>query len=564
MDAVSSLAARLATMGEGGVLGDALDHLFGPTPARAGIAYLCKPELEVACERGLSSAIPGNRLREALAAMAKRAIDQLSPFSLADVRVECEGIALAGEIAQLGCTSSLSVPIVSRGLPVGALVLLFPPQAKQDPETIRFVVTVASIVAPALTPKPVRPPPAPNANLDQSASRQTGVAVLGPSVAHELEGPLSALALQLEEQRRLISELTVLSEDSDTVLGGTVAELAELTDEMGAVATRLRDTTDQLTQLGKRERVAEALDISELVRAVCAVMRPSFEQRGIHLVAQLTEAVYVSGHRESLLQVVSDLVALAGERAEHAPTTPRVVVRTQAEDRRVVLSVDDLGPALDGAGLRDLERRPFADVLPHERRRLVLKLLGDVVGAHGGHVELVPLEGVGTQYRVILPVFGSLRPSPGPIEMRPAVEDASVVRRVLVVDDDPVFTRAARRALRPHQVREAASASEAEIQLLDGSYVPDLIICDLMLPGADGTSLHRRVVDRRHEMGQRFLFVTGATLGKDTADYIRSTGCGALRKPLDLGAIRRNLSDPHRDPVTTSIVKTLRRDAPSD
>ena len=85
-----------------------------------------------------------------------------------------------------------------------------------------------------------------------------------------------------------------------------------------------------------------------------------------------------------------------------------------------------------------------------------------------------------------------------------------------------------------------------------------------MLPGADGTTLHRRVVQVRPEVAGRFLFVTGGTLGKETADYIRASGCGALKKPIDLGAVRRHLSNPDRETVTTNIVRTLRQELSSD
>jgi CheY-like chemotaxis protein len=241
------------------------------------------------------------------------------------------------------------------------------------------------------------------------------------------------------------------------------------------------------------------------------------------------------------------------------------MVRTATEGNRVVLSVDDVGPVLDGSLLRDFERRPFAEPSTDERRRLVIKLLGDVVLAHGGHVELVSIEPSGTRYRVILPAFGALDPSQSPAALRPPEShDGPVVRQVLVVDDDPVFSRAARRALKPHQVREANTASEAEIILHDRAYLPDLVVCDLMLPGADGTTLHRRIYESRPEVASRFLFVTGGTLGKDTADYIRASGCGALRKPIDLSAVRRHLSNPHRDTVTTSIVRTLRQEFESN
>jgi CheY-like chemotaxis protein len=237
-----------------------------------------------------------------------------------------------------------------------------------------------------------------------------------------------------------------------------------------------------------------------------------------------------------------------------------VVIRTANEGSRVVLSVDDLGPVPDRSQLRDFERRPFADASADEKRRLVLKLLGDVVSTHGGHVELLSLDASHTRYRVILPAFGASEPSqPNGVELTQNVSD-HIIRHVLVIDDEPVFSRAARRAIKPHLVREASTASEAELILSDPDYLPDLVICDIMLPGADGTTLHRHIVDKRPEVASRFLFVTGGTLGKETADYIRDSGCGALRKPIDLSAVRRHLSNPNRDTVTTTIVRTLRQD----
>jgi CheY-like chemotaxis protein len=563
IDALHSLATRLSGSTSGGLLADAFDHLFGPTAARSGIAVLNGQHLEVVAEHGIDAPHVAASVREAVNAIAARAIEERHTLRLLDVRNDRLGLEDVGEIAALGCTAALAVPLMHGRNILGAFVLLFPPQTPIDEETTLFVEAMAALIGPPLAGQApdhselfARPGAAP-----AHPSHPVGATLLGVSVGHELEGPVGALSLQLEEQRRIVSDLQIFSDGSDTPLGGSIAELAELTEEVCATVARLRETTDQLTRLGERELAPVAIDMGELAHTACLVARPGFEERGIILETQLADGCYVSGHRESLLQVVSDLLVLARDRAERVRGTPSVCVRTANEGNRVVLSVDDVGPVLDGSQLRDFERRPFAEASSDERRRLVLKLLGDVVLAHGGHVELVTIEPSGTRYRVILPAFGALEPVhvPAVVQSADGVE-GTVVRQVLVVDDDPVFSRAARRALKPHHVREANTASEAEIILHDHGYLPDLVVCDLMLPGADGTTLHRRVFETRPEVASRFLFVTGGTLGKDTADYIRASGCGALRKPIDLSTVRRHLSNPHRETVTTSIVRTLRQE----
>lgn len=565
VDVIQSLSTRLGAAGGTAILGEALDNLFTPTGARAGVAVISQPRFEIIAEQGLTATLGTDELRDAIADFATRCIDECRTVRFTDVRSDRSGLPHAGAIASIGCTAALAVPLLQRKTALGALVLLFPQQLDLNEETVLFVETVAALVAPALHPgeaKPETHAPAATTRHLSIAHGLGGATLLGKSVGHELSGPVSALLLQLEEQRRILADLQIFSDGADTPLGGSIAELAELTDELSATVSKLRETTDQLTHLGNRELAPSALDLSEVARTACSVARPGFEERGIILESQLADGGYVSGHRESLLQVVSDLLTLARDRAELAASTPRVVVRTGNENSRVVLEVDDLGPSPDRRQLRDFDRRPFAEASSDEHRGLVLKLLGDVVLAHGGHVELVSLEPSGTRYRVILPAFGAIEPGSlaGLGVPKDLLEGDSVIRNVLVVDDDPVFSRSARRAMKPHLVREANTASEAEIILSERSYLPDLVICDLMLPGADGTTLHRNIALSRPEAASRFLFVTGGTLGKETADYIRGSGCGALRKPIDLSAVRKHLSNPNRDPVTTSIVRTLRQD----
>jgi CheY-like chemotaxis protein len=95
-------------------------------------------------------------------------------------------------------------------------------------------------------------------------------------------------------------------------------------------------------------------------------------------------------------------------------------------------------------------------------------------------------------------------------------------------------------------------------------YAPDLVLCDVFLPGANGNLLHARVAKHRPEIARRFVFVTGGALGKDEAAYLKASGCSTLFKPVELRSLLELLEDAHPDSgVPPNTVKTLKDTPPS-
>jgi CheY-like chemotaxis protein len=436
--------------------------------------------------------------------------------------------------------------------------VLFPQREKVDEGTASFLETVSILLGAADVFDSHDIAPA-SAQMKLHQPSATSIVLLGASVAHQLEGPVGALDLQLEEQRRLLAELRLIADDNDTVVTGTVAELAELTDEISAAVSRLKDTTQQLTQLGGPQRSRESVDLADVAREAVSILRPWLEARGIALDAQLNPGGIVSIQRDSIMQIALDMITIAADIGGDAACSPRVTVHTNEEGERVVLSIDRVGTAPGDAALRDMHEHAFSSSTADERRRLVLLLAGDVAAAHGGHLEVLGLDGGGSSYRLIVPCSASAtrESSNFPlVSTNTELSDANL-HDVLIVDDDPVFSRAARRALRPHRVRETATASEAELHLLQSHYEPSLVVCDLMLPGSDGTDLHARIREVRPDLARRFLFVTGGTLNKATADYIRESGCLAFHKPFDFTRLRRQLAQCTTEAIASNLERSL-------
>jgi CheY-like chemotaxis protein len=124
---------------------------------------------------------------------------------------------------------------------------------------------------------------------------------------------------------------------------------------------------------------------------------------------------------------------------------------------------------------------------------------------------------------------------------------------VLLVDDDLVFARALRRALNPHDVRVCGSAAEAEIALMEPGYEPDMVICDLELPGAHGRVLHERISLSQPGIAPRFVFVSGSPVRFEDTTYFASTGCPSLAKPLVVADLMA-LLESDEGPRTQSFI----------
>jgi DNA-binding response OmpR family regulator len=105
----------------------------------------------------------------------------------------------------------------------------------------------------------------------------------------------------------------------------------------------------------------------------------------------------------------------------------------------------------------------------------------------------------------------------------------TVTRRVLLVEDDARVRRALRLALQDegYHVTEAEDGEQGLVEL--GAHQPDVVLLDLMLPGADGFSVCRSI---RRDSDVPVIMVTART---DSHDVVAGLEAGAddyVTKPL--------------------------------
>jgi CheY-like chemotaxis protein len=108
--------------------------------------------------------------------------------------------------------------------------------------------------------------------------------------------------------------------------------------------------------------------------------------------------------------------------------------------------------------------------------------------------------------------------------------------RLLVVDDEVDILELVVRRLQPlgHEVRSADSAAAA-LASVERHGMPDAVVLDVSLAGADGFDLLEQLRERRP--GLPALFLTVLWRG-DVYDRIQAVGAGYAAKPFTVGQLQ--------------------------
>jgi signal transduction histidine kinase len=397
--ALARYARRLVSETSGGVFGDALDVLLDAAGAMAGAAYSAEAGGTQVAELSLPPDPPGSpgQLRPVLREAAHEAIALRSPVVITTASaIE----ARANALRCAGARALLVVPVLHERRDFGALALLF--VAEPDYETVEFAQAVGDVLALSVERHAhLEDERAQRAELEET-HRMASLGLLTASVSQELRVPMGALSLQLDEQRRLLEQIELMT-GTDPAVCVAVAELNELTHELEAVTSRAHQTVEQLSSLSQRDSEPEALDLCQVVNDALALARPALERRAITLTQELVPNCVTRGRRDDLAQVILNLVFNGAEACtRNRRRQPEVRVSVRPEDDRVVVAVEDSGPGVPDEAVR-LIFRPFYTT----KRRgiglgLGLKVCSDVVAAHGGHIEVKNRPSGGAVFRVVL------------------------------------------------------------------------------------------------------------------------------------------------------------------
>jgi len=379
----------------------------------------------------------------------------------------------------------------------------------------------------------------------RQAQKLESVGQLAGGVAHDFNNILAIIA---NCSTFVLDELLAmdLSDDQRGIL--------EDVREIKAAADRATNLTRQLLVFSRRDQVEEQiLDVNDVIDDVGKLLRHAVGE-GVSIELHLNELGPVSADPGQIEQILLNL-AINGRDAMSG--LGKVVIRTcEVElDRAAVahrsalkpgphvrLEVSDSGCGMSPAVLEKAFDPFFTTKAKGRGTGLGLATVYGIVGRARGHIEIDSEEGVGTTFRIFLPVRN---------EEAKVVTTKSVAtgpkgsgETILLVEDEGTVRSIARRILTAggYDVIEAADAREALEVLGSAQTEVDLVLTDIVMPGMSGIDLKEAITQLRPETTT--LFMTAYSEAVAFPDAVR--GSLVVQKPFDsdtlLSTIHRVLS----------------------
>ena len=111
--------------------------------------------------------------------------------------------------------------------------------------------------------------------------------------------------------------------------------------------------------------------------------------------------------------------------------------------------------------------------------------------------------------------------------------------RVLLIDDDPGIRESFRRILERDGFALTTVGGVVAAFAVLKFHCFEAIVCDVILPVADGTSFYEELQEEYPEMASRVVFVSGWVEDEKIKGLLEYTGQPFLQKPLDFGELGR-------------------------
>jgi signal transduction histidine kinase/CheY-like chemotaxis protein len=307
--------------------------------------------------------------------------------------------------------------------------------------------------------------------------------------------------------------------------------------------TRLVDELLDVTRIsqGKMNLKKVRIDLAAAVRRTLEDHEPLFAAREVSLGTELPEkAIFVDADPTRIAQMVGNLL---GNAAKFSKAGGRATVSVASEgsegERMAVIRVRDDGMGIP-AGLLGRVFEPFmqADTTLHRSRGglgLGLSLVKRLVELHGGQVE-ARSEGPdrGSEFVVRLP-----RVLEGPVaqDERRLAPDGMPRRRVLVIEDNVDAADVLREMLLiwDHEVEVARDGREGLLKAR--SFRPDLVLCDIGLPGMDGYEVAEAIRSDPSIASTYLVAITGYASPDDERKVARAGFHRYLPKPVPVDVI---------------------------
>lgn len=397
-------------------------------------------------------------------------------------------------------------------------------------------------------------------DLQESLNRQLQEAtqaklIFYTSVSHDLRTPLTLISEPVEQLAQA-SNLTPQQHTLMLLARKNVKILHRLINQI---------LDFRKYESGKLELNRRKADLGALLREWTESFGEAARRRHIRLETAVEPTGIVEVDTEKLERVVFNLLSNA---MKFTPDNGRVALTCLRQNENLVITVEDSGRGIAADDLPNVfERFWQADKVHPEGSGIGLSLVKSFVEMHSGEITAESEPGKGTRFRIMLPA-PMLADGETPDELRHASADVvspeilDIVTAapqpesevdddaagsgdepsgdkpiLLVIDDNADLRSLIASMMAPDYTVIAAPDGRRGLRMA-ARYVPDLIVCDVMMPVMDGLECCRRLKQEVSTCHIPVLLLTACSLDEQRAQGYRSGADGYLSKPFNGEVLR--------------------------
>jgi signal transduction histidine kinase len=350
------------------------------------------------------------------------------------------------------------------------------------------------------------------------------------TLAHELRNPLAPLRTGLDILRANPEPMTTAR--TLAAMNRQLEHMVRLVDDLLDVSRISRGTLEM-----RKERV----ELSAVIAGAVETATPAFTKRNQSVAIDAEAGVKALVDPARVAQIIANLLHNA---SKHSPSGARVRVELRGEGDTACIRVLD-----EGAGIPSNQLARVFDMFTKIERStesandglgIGLALSRQLAQLNGGTLTASSAgEGKGATFTLSLPV------SAGGAEARASEPALSEVRigglSVVVIEDneDSAETMATWLEDQGHDVRVASTGPDGLALVLDAR--PDVVLCDLGLPGMDGVAVCRHVISAM-ETPPVMVALTGRGMAADRKQTVDAGFKHHLVKPAEPQKLRQVLA----------------------
>jgi CheY-like chemotaxis protein len=307
-------------------------------------------------------------------------------------------------------------------------------------------------------------------------------------------------------------------------------------------ANRAANLTQALLAFSRKQIISpKPVDLNEIIRGVKSILSRIIGE-DIELSIVLTDKDLIAMADSTQMEQV--LMNLATNARDAMPNGGSLIIRTdrvELDDEFVkahgygkpgsyaIISIEDTGYGID----EDTEKRIFEPFFTTKEvgkgTGLGLSMVYGIINQHGGYINLYSKPGVGTIFKMYLPLIQSQVEEEEPAVFR-VLKGGN--ETVLIAEDDVQVRELTKEVLKGfgYKVIEATDGADAVRVFNDNKDAVQLLILDVIMPKKNGKEVYDEI--KEINPGVKAIFMSGYTADMIHKRGILEEGLNFISKPI--------------------------------